>query len=82
MTNDEQMPERIWGMECPRCASVGGFGCYECTPPQPRETVAEAMECLLALVGTPIGRRKLGIEPDDERLVTVRSALRALKGGA
>lgn len=50
-------------------------------PPQPSEAVVEAMECLLALVGTPIARRKLNLEPDDERLTIVRAALRALKGG-
>lgn len=37
--------------------------------------LVEAMECLLALVGTPIARRKLGIGPDDERVRIVRAAL-------
>lgn len=39
------------------------------------EALRDAMECLLALVGTPIARRKLGISPDDERVSIVRAAL-------
>lgn len=32
--------------ECQRCGSVGGFGCYECTP-APRQSVQEAAKVLL-----------------------------------
>lgn len=32
--------------ECKRCGSVGGFGCYECTP-APRQSVQEAAKVLL-----------------------------------
>ncbi|EEW57098.1 conserved hypothetical protein [Ruegeria sp. TrichCH4B] len=36
--------------ECKRCGSVGGFGCYECTP-APRQSVQEAARVLLEWTG-------------------------------
>ena len=62
------------GMECPRCASVGGFGCYECTPPQPSETVAACETVLICAqemckAGHPVSAFNVATD-----------ALRALKG--
>ena len=28
----QKLQEILFVRECPRCGSVGGFGCYECTP--------------------------------------------------
>lgn len=68
------------GQECSRCGSVGGFGCYECTPsaatpPQPSEAVAACETVLICAqemckAGHPVSAFNVAT-----------AALRALKGG-
>lgn len=79
------------GRECSRCGSVGGFGCYECIPPQPSETVAEAAQVLINAYSRDdnLGRTlaRLANEaqqysPAAEAFLLEVAALRALKGGS
>ena len=74
------------GMECPRCASVGGFGCYECTPPQPSEMIAAVERAFdeireLNMSGRDEnGHRWANSDLIDQTVTEGLVALRALKG--